>query len=671
MNTLEIARRCAELNQAEEACRAYTLVLQEGGLAPEEEMEAAIYILQMGGNYKVAYTCFRALYDRGLFQADCLDIMTQAFYIPNEKLFQTRYEKNCRALAKYPYLFRKDFVDFAFLPVRFYPFDDNGYLPFHPAQGQFEDYVDFNRPIISRNFFHDLEKPILAKDVYSQYELEYLNDNVRLSEWVGRENHIYLHYSDWGEFCSHLQVLNLRELLKDKKIVFLIGEEIAQYPIDFQERFGIDYSQYPAKPIGIREVNRLIWHTQLASHNGGDFFNEIFDGHPNLIAMPSVMMENLKKEIDKPRQQLSLVDGGRKADTSGLPKAAARVIQELVTLRGRTDKDLLVAVCMYDEKYAKSLEPTARIAPALFLQPHFGNMKYQIHFDAAGNALLYSKEYEEIQTSPIFQNFKYIKTFTPMRRITSAYGASMRFMYNRVLEYQQGESEKLAAVDDNILTRILNRSYMIDPQDRLYQDSVLVRFEDGKLNPKATFKALAAFLDLPYTESMTYCSLFGERDPESLKGNDLGFSPAAIYRSYDEYANDAERAFIEYFMRDAYAAYGYDFLYYDGQPVDEARINEWIDGFTTLEHYIRTAWRENVLSLGHVTKDGQEVTEEEAELARNEAMDQNMEELRKNWRSVAKTLLGGLHFVNKNGQPLRMMPKLELDPALLEQPLYH
>ena len=151
----------------------------------------------------------------------------------------------------------------------------------------------------------------------------------------------------------------------------------------------------------------------------------------------------------------------------------------------------------------------------------------------------------------------------------------------------------------------------------------------------------------------------------------MGFSPAAIYRTYDEYTNDAERAFIEYFMRDAYTEYGYDFLYYDGQPVDEARVNEWIDGFTTIEHYIRTSWRENVLSLGHVTKDGQEVTEEEAELARNEAMDQNMKEIRDNWHSVARTLLGGLHFVNKNGQPLRMMPKLELDPALLEQPLYH
>ena len=671
MNALEIARRMAELGNMKDACRGYTLALEQGGLAPEEEMEAAVFILQAEGNYKVAYTCFRSLYDRGLFREDCLEIMTQAFYAPNVKLMKSRYEKNCRALEKYPYLFRKDFLNFEFLPVRFYPFDDSGYLPVHPAQERFDGYVDVNRPVVSRNFFYNLDNPILAQDVYSQYALEYLNDNVRPSEWVGRENHIYLHYTDWGEFCAHLQVLNVRELLKDKKIVFLIGDEIVQYPIDFKERFGIDYSQYPVKPVGIREVQRLIWHTQLASHNGGDFFNEIFDGHPNLIAMPSIMLEKLKEEIDKPRQMLALVDEGREADTSGLPEASARVIQELVALRDRTNKDLLVAVCMYDEKYTKPLDPAARIAPALFLQPHFGNMKYQIHLDSAGHAVLHSKEYEEIQTSPIFQNFKYIKTFTPMRRITSAYGASMRFMHNRVLEYQRGESEKVAAMDDNMLTRVLNRSYMIDPQDRLYADSVLVRFEDAKLNPKAVFTALAAFLDLPYTQSMTYCTLFGERDPESLKGNDLGFSTGAVYRTYDEYANDAERAFIEYFMRDAYREYGYDFQYYDGQPVDEAQVDRWIGGFTTIEHYIRSAWRENVLSQGIVTKDGQEVSETEAEYARNEAMDRNMQSIRENWHSVAKTLLHGLRFVNKNGQPLRMMTKLKLDPALLEQPLYH
>ena len=38
---------------------------------------------------------------------------------------------------------------------------------------------------------------------------------------------------------------------------------------------------------------------------------------------------------------------------------------------------------------------------------------------------------------------------------------------------------------------------------------------------------------------------------------------------------------------------------------------------------------------------------------------------------LAKRLMGSLYFINKNGQPLHMMPKLELDPVLLEQPIYH
>ena len=202
-------------------------------------------------------------------------------------------------------------------------------------------------------------------------------------------------------------------------------------------------------------------------------------------------------------------------------------------------------------------------------------------------------------------------------------------------------------------------------------DSVLVRFEDAKLNPTATFTALAAFLDLPYTESMTYCSMYGERDPESMKGNDLGFSTAAVYRTYDEYATDAERAFIEHFMRDAYETYGYDFHYYDGRPVDEEQVERWIEGFTLAEHYIYGAWKENVLSTASIKMNDAEVTGELQEAVLEKAAEQYRDSLRENWRTAARTLLRGLRFVNKNGQPLRMMPKLELDPALLEQPLYH
>ena len=48
-----------------------------------------------------------------------------------------------------------------------------------------------------------------------------------------------------------------------------------------------------------------------------------------------------------------------------------------------------------------------------------------------------------------------------------------------------------------------------------------------------------------------------------------------------------------------------------------------------------------------------------------------MKDTRENRLKTGKTLLRGLHFINNHAQELHMMPLLKLDPALLEQPLYH
>lgn len=161
-------------------------------------MEAAAYLMEFGegDDYKVAYTYFVKLYNDGAFRDTVFDILTEAFYEPNLKLQKTRYEKNQKLLEKYPYIFRHDFPKFEDLPQRFYPYDDNGFLPFDPEKKHFGDYINYNNQVVSRNYFKDLEKPILAENVFSQYELEYLHDNVRKSEWVARENHIYLHYTN-------------------------------------------------------------------------------------------------------------------------------------------------------------------------------------------------------------------------------------------------------------------------------------------------------------------------------------------------------------------------------------------------------------------------------------------------------------------------------------------
>lgn len=666
MRAIEIARRMVELGSYEDACKAYTLALHEsGGQAPEEEMEAAVYLLQTGGSYKTAYTCFRDLYNRGFYREDCLHIMTEAFYKPNEKALRSRYERNCKLLERYPYLFRKDFPAFDDLPIRLYPFGTRGFIPFYVREERFGDYLNVNHTVVSRNFFKDLEKPILASEVFSQYELEYLNDNVRKSEYVCRENHVYLHYPDWETFCSYLQCFNMRKLLGDKKFVFLIGDELAQYPIDFKERFGIDYGAGQAKPIGIREVNRLIWHAQLSTHNGGDFFNEIFDAHPNLLAETSLMfdsMENLVKEVEKNLREEQSVQGAVKRFVGW----DARVISELYLLKNRTAKDVFVAKFLSDTLIKERengpwLDAGSRIAPAMFFQPHFHNIIYSIYADAKNQTTLKSEQYDAICSSPLFRNFKYIKTFVPMRRLTTSHGGTVQFMNLGAL---RGEG----VVGDAVSQRILNRSFMMDWQNRIYLDSVLVRFEDGKLNPRATFTALAAFLDLPYAESMTVCSEWGK--PLDYGGYIAGgFDPKPVYKTYDDYVNDSERCFIEYFLRDAYEYYGYDFQSYDGGEMDLDRAKALIENFSTVNKYIRDSWVRYVTNKA--VKNSKEPPAKEVVEQAERTADEQIARTTARRIGNAQLLLRGLHFVNPAGQELHMIPRLELDPALLEQPLYH
>ena len=676
MTAIEIARRLSELNQEEDACNAYMTALESSDLTPPERMEAALGILRYHGDYRISMTCLLNLYHEGHFQEDIFKTLMWAFYEPNQKAMKKRYETNRRLLMKYPYLFRKDFPAFDALPLHFMPFDEKGgYIPFSPAEKRFDAFVNIKKKVITRNFFRDLEKPILAADVFSQYELEYLYDNVRPSEYVGRENHLYLHYTDWDTFCSWLQILDFRRLLKKNKIVFLIADEIAQYPIDFQARFGIDYSQYPVRRVGIREITRLIWHTQLSANNGGDFFNEIFDYHPNLYVFPSVWLSEVIQTIHDYREALKDCTTLEKMQKLLAPLNDPWLVEDLYRIKNPTDKDLVVLHFIQEAIKLGNVDPASRIVPAVFFQPHFPNIWGNIEWHKKSALTMRSTNIEKaLENANFMREFPYIKTFTPLRRFTTSYGSTIRFKDRNLKDFikEHGTDKNSPVFEDTITVRVLNRSFMRDPEDRLYQDSIVVRFEDAKLNPKATFTRLAAFLDLPYTESMTYCSLDGKRDPESIPGNSIGFDPASVYKTFDEYCCDAERCFIEYFMRDAYKFYGYDFQYYDGTPVDEKRYTDWIDHFTILDEKIRSTWKNNIyqhyVPASHNEEELKNKSEEEMTLL---LLDGYMKQIRDMRLAVAAALQHDLRFVNKNAQPLEMTPMLQPDPALLERPLYH
>ncbi len=347
-----------------------------------------------------------------------------------------------------------------------------------------------------------------------------------------------------------------------------------------------------------------------------------------------------------------------------------RIQRELYLLKGQTDKDILVAEHLGDSRCTASLDPASRIAPALLFSPHFGEIQYRLRVDTKQNlTVLYSPQYEQIRNSHIFRHFKYIKSVAPFRRPTTSSAATIRYTWKGAQKsWEKPRGEKRSIVGDDVVARLLNRSYLIDWQDRLFQDSVLARFEDGKLNPKATFTALAAFLDLPYTESMTYCSLFGERDPESYKGDARGFDLRAVHETYPDFLGENERYFLEYFLRDVYKACGYDFQNYDGKSMDEGRVEELSSRFDTMDHYIKESWKriEATCEMPEGIYCEQLSGDELHELISEKILEIQYE----NRLKTGKTLLRGLRFINNHAQELKMMPLLKLDPALLEQPLY-
>ena len=672
MTAIEIARRMAELGAVEKAVEAYGVALKQGETTAEERLEAACAVLQFGEDYKIAYDAFLSLYREGQFVQEIRSILHDAFYLPNVKKQEKRYKKNCKLLKNYPYLFQKNFPAFDELPIQFYPYDDNGVLPFDVNKEQFDDYIDVNEPVIRHYFFKDLEKPIFARDIFSQYELEYLKDNVRRSDWVGRENHIYLNYADWGTFCAYLQVLDMKPLLEDEKFVFLIGKEKSLYPIDFKARFGIDYSQYPVKPVHIREVHRLIWHTQLSAHNGGDFFNEILHEHPNMTADTSRIFSRHMISLNLIRdcaQEIIESKGERQWGKESEKDITPEILQQLIELKKVTLKDALVAFYLGSVECARHLDTNARIVPALFFQPHFWKIDPQWKSHETGGIELLTNVNEELFDLGLMQQFKYIKTFTPMRRITTSHAATVRFQQVQVdlgymfdAETEEEKKTKVFTVADCLYNRILNRTFMVDENDRIFKDSCTIRFEDAKLNPKAVFTALAEFLDIPYTESMTYCSNATGRDPAGI-----GFSTAAVYRTYDEFIDDNERKLLEYLLRDVYQTYGYDFHYYDGNPMTQEEVETVLEKCErNLELYRKSCWTMRDRIGVQENLEGDELDT----YIENES--QTVIDKRKEQRKLAVQVLGyGLPFVNKNGEPLTMMKPLKLDPDLLEQPLYH
>ncbi len=679
MTKLELARKCAEIGDFENSVNAYTLALKENEHKDTlVDFECAMYILQFGEDYKLSYDTFIYLYNNGLYQKEIFDVMVTSFYAPNMSQLTEQFDANIKNLNKYKFIFNKSFIDFDDLKIKFFPYDDNHFIPFYTEKNQFGEKINFNYEEITHNFFSDLENPILAKDIYSQYELEYLNDNVRKSEWVGRENHIYLHYTDFAEFCSYLQVINFTDMLKEKKLVFLFDEEIEMYPIDFKEMFDIDYSKYPLKPLSVKEVNKLIWAVQLSSSNGGDFFNEVLDSHPNILLIHSLMHYNLEKIINAKNRYISQDTSLNISEGLNDTSFNFNISKYLKKYRDSlTEKDVLVAYALGQNKFH---DRASRIVPAVYFQPHFHNLETDlIEYDEKGIISITEGIENTVLNYPFIKQFKYIKTFTPLRRMTTSYSSTMRF----IAQQFEDLSKNLSIF--NLSIRCMIRTYMISKSERVYRDSRVVRYEDGKLNPEATFTALAQFLDIPYTDTMKYCSRYGKVDAESDPTSLVGFDTRSVFRKYEEFVDPEEQYMLEYMQQNAYKEYKYDFQYYDGKEITEQKAEQLIEGCHKQQSMVCDRMKEflkqrdDKYKLFDILINGRILFAPSITYENEDERLEDIDKLAKKYykfhtdklKEILMTIDPNARVIDENGDDKVFMKLLEPIEELMVEPLYH
>ena len=94
------------------------------------------------------------------------------------------------------------------------------------------------------------------------------------------------------------------------------------------------------------------------------------------------------------------------------------------------------------------------------------------------------------------------------------------------------------------------------------------------------------------------------------------------------------------------------------------------EDFSTIDHYIQETWRK-LYERAQVSRSGERVEAGLEKTIQEQLLANRLQNIHRSRRNNTRILMRGLRFLNRKHNLLRMMPKLELDPALLEQPLYH
>ena len=457
----------------------------------------------------------------------------------NEKL-REQYNNNRALLNKYPYWFGQEIPGYDELDFTTFLKKENIFVVQNKTTGgSFE--IEINSDRETEYFFSDLSKPLLIENETNEYNLHFLVDNVRASEDVAMDNHIYLHYSDPNILFSAMQAFDFASLLEREKIVFLVGEnEGAAYPIDFKKKYNIDYSSMTPRQIQLQEMNRLcFWYkhtgagtwlsvralglnSTVISTIGWFFFKTGFTRTPEYIH--TVMDDSATITREK------LIDF---LDNSDIVNSLEGIdgVSDFVSTTYK-DKDFFTPAELFRAYFifrVSKMDKSPRVIPLIVCDPH----------DDGPDGLA---KYEKIMES-----FKYLTVMTTFREPIVCFARN----------YENGWLPDEFYLKKELMSEY---SYARFLSKKFYDRYYAFRFEDLKQQPADMLKSVCVLLNIPFDEEM----LSAKAALTDKQGDTVsGFDPKPLNRDISNVFSDFDIMRLKIFYAPIHKYYGYD--YFDEQ----------------------------------------------------------------------------------------------------------
>lgn len=634
-----------------------------------QRFEQAVSAFDSGDAYS-ALNEFVALYQEGFHREEILTFLNEVSYEPNVAEMKANFENNCAALAHYPFVQGFAPRPFEALSFRIYPVSAEEFFVFNPSAETFGERMVFEKDPSFDCCLKYFDEQRVFQNETNVSKLAYLNRNIRASEAIGFENHIYLHYDEPDRFYALLLISDWSNLLAEKKFVVCIGKDSFLNPEDFCARFQVSYENCTPQPPSISEISRMIFGWKIANVSGTSFLADILDFHPQLLTIPDCFFNDFypyymkylsgKKVKEVVRHFCSLRDEAPEHSLfySITHKLHNGVSDELFQELNRISTDELLkktGELLFDCEIPTAREWitaiylafslchgrtfTQRVIPAVFMYPH------DDMFFLAGVERNRVNFY--LDTVCSFPDYKAIAI---IRDPVTQAGSVIRFMTEThpQAKNEQGERQ-LDPFYCMAFGSLLPKDYFFRTDHVLFGHISVVRFEDLKLNPKASLESLTDFLDLSSSDILyktTWCGL--SRSGIATDGRSFeGFDPSPIYNDHARYLSTFDKYRIEMTLYQLMLNYGYRPMYYEGED------------FSNNQKFILLQYPFRCESIPLVLSD------EERKHSREGALN-----LIKSsvifYSSASHTPV----FINGFSHPFAPIPWLKPKPELLEQPLY-